>query len=339
MLFQPIITTGDTRYAYASGVIRAKETRLLRKADFYKLAEIPTDELGKAFEEAGYYLKNSENPSIEDYEAGLADAERETLNLIDELLPNSRLPFCLKAKYDFTNAAYLLKCQISGEKPKDAGIVHIGNLSATRLRRLFTAGEKEKIPVEFIHSIEQAKQEYEATKNPATIDITLDKEYLSLLKNCLEGNRFIKEYIGLKSDLLNIKNFVRTRLLKLPYGFFKTVFVPFGKLALNYFDELSDKQEEAIPTKLSVSYLGRRLGDELARAINEKEFLDFDVLCEAYELLFLDNTKFCPFGLEIVYAYWEKITLEITTIRRIILARLSGLPEERIRRIIPYGYL
>jgi len=331
--------TGDTRYAYASGVIRAKETRLLRKADFYKLAEIPIDELGKAFEEAGYYLKNSDNPGVEDYEAGLVEAERETLSLIDELLPDSRLPFYLKAKYDFANAAYLLKCRISGEKPQDAGIVHIGNIGVTRLRRFFAAGEKEKIPDEFIHSIEQAEQEYDATKNPATIDITLDMEYLSLLKSCLEKSRFIKEYIGLKSDLLNIKNLIRTRLLKLPYGFFKTIFVPFGKLPPQFFDELSDKPEEVVSSKLSVSYLGRRLGDELAKAIREKSFLDFDVLSEAYELLFLDNIKFCPFGLELVYAYWEMITFEINTVRRIILARLSGLPEEKIRRIIPYGYL
>ena len=63
------------------------------------------------------------------------------------------------------------------------------------------------------------------------------------------------------------------------------------------------------------------------------------MLSEAYELLFLDNIKFCPFGLELVYAYWEMFTFEINTVRRIILARLSGLPEEKIRRIIPYGYL
>ena len=100
----------DTRYAYAVGVIRVLETRLLNGADLRRMLETDSPQATlETLSDTEYEASLSKVESEWDFETALREEMERIYKLIDKLTQDKELTDIFRIKWDFHNLKVLLK--------------------------------------------------------------------------------------------------------------------------------------------------------------------------------------------------------------------------------------
>lgn len=327
----------DTRYAYAVGKIRALETRLLDKSRFDSLiAARDAEEALRALSDTDYGPFLSELKGARDFEVALNEELKSVLHLVSDLSRDPELTDIFRLRYDFHNLKVLLKIKyLSDRSPitdhlplMDAGLIEPG-----KIRKIIEGEDYKELPEELRTAAEKAIKSFEETHDAQRIDIILDREMYGLFSQRTRdnGHPFLREYFQIDLDLINVKNFLRVKELRLGKSFFEEVFLEGGELKKSLFLKSYEESMNNFSSLLSFTPYGMLVSEGIEHWQENRSWSELERLSDNYLLSFLRRARYVVFGLEPVIAYLLARENEIKMIRMVMVGKLNGLPTDLIR--------
>ena len=336
MIFNaPLVISGDTDYAFASGVVRGKWSKRPGRTEFYRLIDAEPEELGKVLSEIGFA------GAEENVEAALAGHWLETISLVESLSENPEITELLRLFTDFSNAAAAVKAEIFGF---DYGSIHIEGGFASAEDLIKTASGETghgSVPEDVRVAMAIAREAYSKSKLPLLIDVVSDhffgKMYVGRMLS--SGREFLAEYVRRWADIKNLTAYLRIRIAGLPIEDFKRFFIEGGHIDRAEYRTFEALELDGIPARLVFSPYGKPLADAVSRLVHENSFQPLSGLTNVILEDFLRQNIYISFGLEVVLAYAFLVWRELRAVGAIIRMRRAKIDREKIIERVYYGEL
>ena len=197
----------DTDYAAVSAALHAREAKLLTQAMAERMIDAATpEESYKTLLECGY--APLERCTLENVEHALSQARRELYREVSVLAPDKRIIELFQIKYDYHNAKLALKSKRTGEDvPRLA--MDCGRFDAQKVLR----GETSAVSAAMSRAMARAESEVGHSGDLRMAELLLDRacyEEMSALAS-ETGSTFLKDYVALQIDAVNLRTLVRAR--------------------------------------------------------------------------------------------------------------------------------
>ena len=171
--------------------------------------------------------------------------------------------------------------------------------------------------VEMRGAVEDAIEQFARSQDPQEIDIRLDRACYKDMYQAAEesGNDFLKGYVRLLIDTLNVNAFVRLKEVGKPAAFFKRVFLEGGDL-----DESGVEREASnVLTKVGPKGVEKYLEDQ--------------------RMDYVKDALYVPFGIEPIVGYLRAKEAEVKDLRMILTGKVSGMDGEAIKERLRETYV
>ena len=313
--------------------LRVLETRLLDKAKIDRMID------GDSAKEALKVLQESEYANVmtgvkrpEDYEMVLARELKRIYELMYDASPSKALIDIMSIKYDYHNVKVILKGMFL-EKDFSYMLIPVGKEDPSLLKHNIENNNLSDLPKVMKEGIEEAKEDFEANKDPQKIDIILDnamfKEMKEIAKNL--DDRFVDKYVRVLIDSTNIKTLLRVKKQNKDRDFLLEVLIKGGVIDEDTLIHLLNDAPENISNKLSFTDYGEmiKVGIESYTKTGSASLLE--KLIDNYIMDMMKEAKLIPFGVEPVLAYIYAKETEIKVIRIIMVGKLNNISGEVIR--------
>ncbi|MBM3234957.1 V-type ATP synthase subunit C [Candidatus Poribacteria bacterium] len=352
----------DTRYAYAVGVIRVLETRLLNSADLQRMLEADSPQtVLAALSDTEYEISLSKVKSEWDFETALREEMERIYRLTDKLTQDKELTDIFRIKWDFHNLKVLLKSKylqslvdtetrsadVSSppQPPRQQGVNILVPSGLEDLTELEAAVMSEKsdsrmLPEYLQVAITEVESEAEMGIDPQLIDIILDKHAQSLnYRRAAEYSEFLQEYFQIAIDLNNIRNFLRVKILNKDRDFLSKVLLDDGTLKTTLFLNQFDESIENFARAVKYTHYYELIKEGLEDWTENHSLATLEKFSDNYLLNYIKRAKFAILGVEPLLGYLLAKEHEMKLIRIIMIGKLNGLPSESIRERLRETYV
>lgn len=319
--------TMQTQYIHASSRAKALRFKLLTETQLERLLSAKdTEEVRKVLQDTylAPYLAKGDDVSIQNaLDQSVLDAKK----TIESIAPQKEIFEILWLKYDFANLKTIVKGRRLGlntEQLRERCLA-TGKYSIDTIIKAYDEGKLGNLNIFFVEAVEKAN----AAKVVYKIDIVMNIYYFRAMRQVAlkYSDRFIREYSALLIDFFNLESALR--LMRLDAMEQKEIFIYGGMFS-----------RKDIETKKQIFDSYKRLGGEKlwADAISAyDDHGDFSLLektAEEYTLEFLKVQSTGLLSPAPLFAYFSAIKNNAQTIRAIVVAKQSGMPEKEIRRIL-----
>ncbi|MDQ0148502.1 V-type ATP synthase subunit C [Eubacterium multiforme] len=313
--------------------LRVLETRLLDKAKIDRMID------GDSSNEAIKVLQESEYANVmtgvkrpEDYEMVLARELKRIYELMYDASPSKTLIDIMSIKYDYHNVKVILKGMFLKKDFSDM-LIPVGKEDTALLKHSIENNNLGDLPKIMRSGIEEAKEDFEATKDPQKIDIILDNAMFKEMKEIAKklDDRFVDKYVRVLIDSTNIKTLLRVKKQNKDRDFLGEVLIKGGAIDEDTLISLLNDAPENISNKLAFTDYGEmiKVGIESYTKTGSASLLE--KLIDNYLMDMMKEAKFIPFGVEPVLAYIYAKETEIKVIRIIMVGKLNNISGEVIR--------
>lgn len=318
-------------YPYAVSKIKAKENRLLTKANLEQLSqENNIERIVSVLREKEYDFDIVQRP--EDYEIVLKKAEEDLYKLIKEIIEENDFIQIFLSQNDYYNIKLILKSKIQKKEYKN-NLVDSGTISKTEIATIMEKEEYDKLDKQMKGSIKEAMELYEKTKMPFVIDAILDKACFQKMKKLANKikNEFIVKYLEKLIDITNIKTFFRIRKMNQESSLFSMSYIEGGKINQKTFRENLKENEQ----NLKYKFMG--FSNTIEQAIYHYENLD--KFCDNYIMDYMKEAKLKALTIEPIVAYIYARQTELKNIRIIFTGKLNNISNEKIKERLRESYV
>jgi len=329
-----------TDYIFASGYIQSREKYLLTREKIDKMLDAGTpDDALKILYELNYGDASEEVSALE-FETLLSRELEKTYNLILPLVPEREYFAIFLFPNDYHNVKTLLKAEFSGIGA-DKYLINAGSIPLPRLMDLVRNRNYPQMRTEMAHGIREVIDTYGVTQDPQTIDLILDKAcYRDINIETAElENDFVRGYIALKIDAVNLKSFIRVKEMNKPRDFFSRVYMEGGNIPERLFAGGYDETPEQFAEKLDIYGMQALLLKGFAMIRETGRFTALEKLCDDLLMDYVKDAKYASFGIEPLIAYMAARENDIKTVRIIMSGKLANIPAELIRERIRKTYV
>jgi V/A-type H+-transporting ATPase subunit C len=292
------------------------ETDLLTREEILKLTELRTvQDIMNVLALHGYGDGTElENPR--EFEgilsANLEATYKEVYSVISD---ESELNF-LKYPNDYHNLKVLLKAEFLGTDGSGL-LMDSGSIPKEEMAEMVRKREFLGMTVEMRGAVEDAIEQFARSQDPQEIDIRLDRACYKDMYQAAEesGNDFLKGYVRMLIDTLNVNAFVRLKEVGKPAAFFKRVFLEGGDL-----DESGVEREASnVLTKVGPKGVEKYLEDQ--------------------RMDYVKDALYVPFGIEPIVGYLRAKEAEVKDLRMILTGKVSGMDGEAIKERLRETYV
>lgn len=323
----------DDKYLYAVTRIRSLETKLLDKPKIERMIDTKNaEDVVKVLSETEYSSLVSEMSSPLDYEMLLLKELEKTYAFLLEIAPSKEIAYLFLIKYDIHNLKVLLKSSLLGAE-YDELLINIGSIPVIKLKEMV----KEKNFREFDPIIDDALQSLfsnvSETPDPQSINIVLDKSQYEIMYKLAKRSKssFLMSFISAQIDMINIKSFLRIRVLGLGKDFLTKVIISDGKLDNDFYSKYFDEPIETIAEKLWATDYYKVIQEGLESFAKTKSFTKLERLIDDYILEFVKVGKYVAFGIEPIVGYLMAKENEVKIIRIVMVGKINDIPNDIIR--------
>jgi len=297
--------TEDTRYAYVNGIIRALEARFLTKGHFDRL--VATD-----FSSYDTILSDTPYTGQRDMEVGI-EAEENTLRGFFD-------------KYCFTEE-----------------VIHFLNWPEQihNLKVKLKGGGDDLLYMQVDDTIESWPEvvdevaRFAIDKDPFVLSTNLDKILCCYLYQAAQFVQFFEGYYRLHFELENIRSFFRARQFENRRHILEQVYIPVGRLELNFLIENLDVGQD----NLGRNFFNTPYADVVEKGglyfEENNSFLRLERLCEENRLEYLLQARRMTFGVEPLFGYYQFKMSEIRKLRQVYWGKLNEVGLEELKESIP----
>ncbi len=325
------INEGD--YAYASGLIRAKEPKLLGAGQFTRMLDAPSvEEAYKVLMETGYGYGEGAVTGIYAFDRLLSDEMKKCLMLLLEISPEAETIRAFQRRYDYFNIKVLLKAELS-EQEVPPILLETGTIDSDSIKRMMRERDYDGFTPLMKEAVAEVYDTFHRMKDPQTVDLIIDRASYRQFAADLRiiDSSFLWEIADYLTDITNIKMFIRARTLKKSWDFIKKLLLDGGTITEETYLKNSDKDIETFIDAIGSSKYGEavRKGLELVRSGKNSSGLEkqLDDLLMSY----IRSAKLVTIGVEPLIAYLFAKEAEIRNVRMIMTGRVNKLPADMIR--------
>lgn len=317
--------TVKTEYMYSTPRFRFAEGKMLSLSKMYELAF--------SDDEASVLNALEENGNVFFADTAYVNVGDEVLNnafkLLSDISENEDVYSFLRYPYDCHNIKCAIKCSI---RKQDASSL------------MYTCGAKNYMcavdgvengdfsvyPENMAKAALSAIEIYAKTKNPAFIDMTLDKAcFADMLKDAEKtGSSYLVSLVKTKIDLINIITFVRvcrTTSEILREDVFNNAYICGGALDMDIYKQCLSLGVKEFKEKLSSTKY-----DSIICDVNSPLWVMEKAADEAY-LKLVYESRYISFGVEVGAGYIAAKEMEAKNIRILINGLHSHIGGERIK--------
>lgn len=319
----------DTEYLQATARVRALENKMVKAADFQKMAE------AKNAEEA--YKVISEAPlcqgyDIADYSKALDRSLEEAYQLVSTIAPDTGLVRLFRCKYDGHNIKTAIKATKADTDSTDT-YMPLGNIPVDTVLEAVASGDYGTFPPVFAEAAVEAAEALAKTGNPQAVDIILDKAVLRELAAIAveNGNPFLTRFVTAQVDIANIRAAVRVKRMGKDVNFLNQVLTEGGEIDPHKLREASLREgwDELLEVIAGTAF-GSVLEPSFTELREGGSLTQFEKLCDNVLVEMLRATKFVPFGIEALVAYLYGKECEAKAARIIMASKLAGVGSQQI---------
>ena len=325
-------------YAYALGVLKSRENKIISKKHMMELAGVADlDALLKGLSDTGYgpYLNRANTPL--EYELAVEKALAEEISEARSLLSPKKhwVIDVFLLKYDFFNLKIFLRAKLFGRKLQAQSFSVLGSITPEEFVSLLEKEDEETM--KFFEEkglgyvVGNALTIFKKSNDIVRVDNYIDKamfsKILEMIPRDVEGN-FFRNYWKVVIDSFNLLSYLRLKREGRESSF-KDYFIHGGNL------EVSDFEEFSIG-KSPVAELWDSVKDEFEKS---SSLTMFEMRMRAYLQKFAKETKLLKsMAPETVAGYLLEKEHEAQNIRLIIALKEKGVDPKIIEKLVSDSY-
>lgn len=327
------MTDSNKDYVFASSRVRGVEKNLLTRDKAEKMADSRTiSEALKILLDLGYGSEERQDSVGENQIDELLSEELlKTYDFIVAIAPDKKDFSTFLYPYDYHNLKVLLKAEFA-DIDGSAYLMNIGTIGGDRLTAMVRERNFVAMNAVMKDAVLEAIDVFARTKDPQMIDFIFDRAcYTEMLQAAEEtGSSFIKDYVKLMIDVINLKTFARLRAMKRSWDFFQKVFLPGGRVPEKLFMAAYEESWEQLAEKLLPYGLTETAALGGAAIRETGRFTILERLCDDRVMDFAGSAKYISFGIEPLAAYLIAKEGEIRLARIILAGLAQGIDREQI---------
>lgn len=313
--------------------LRVYETKLLDKAKIDRMIDSNSaEEALKVLQETEYANVMTNVKRAEDYEIILTEELKRLFSVMYDISPEKSLVDLMSIKYDYQNIKVILKGMFLNQDLSYL-LIHVGTVNAETLKGYIQNDNLSDLAPEMRAAIEEAKADFEDTKDPQRVDIILDKYMFKALVRLKKeiGDSFVDKYVESLIDSTNLKTLLRVKKQNKGREFFASVIIEGGSIDKDKLMGMLNDAAENISTKLAYTNYADfvRSGIEYYTKTGSVSLLE--KLADNYVMDMMKDAKIIPFGVEPLLAYIYAKETEIKIIRIIMVGKLNNISAEVVR--------
>lgn len=336
----------------ASTSTRIYEEDLLSYRDLERLNEYESlSEVLNSLNDSSYGRFIADLSRDEEYEIILNKELKRVYEKISEISPDKNISAYLIEKYNFHNLKVLVKEIIQEEDYshiyQDMGNVDLDYIKRELLKTTdetfnFVIEEKKDDRDEYLTYARDAIKAYEEIKDPAMIDISLDKSYYEKLSKLADatGLESLIVYTKEAIDLVNIKTLLRIKSQGSDIDSLARAVIEGGNILKEDILNMFNLDSSGILVKSSNYDIYPYLRDAFDKDKSEEEIsLDLEKAIDDHFMDFAKEAKSMTYGPEVLLAYLISKENEIKNLRIIFISKLNSLPKDFSRERLRETYV
>ncbi|MFH1565001.1 MAG: V-type ATPase subunit [bacterium] len=346
-----------SKYLYITGRLRVKETRMFNAVDLERMVDAPSaKEAFRVLNDTDFSDNLLELPDgkLENFQKVLDEELHDVRKFLKQNISDNNTVRYLALKYNFSNLKILLKEKLF-EETKSEIESDLANVNRDFLRecieyeppRRKTKNKRKKVALKDLKlayhlAVKEVLDYYKNNsedKNPAMIDLILDKHYYAELLRWAKffSSSFIKDYIIAQIDLQNILTFLRLKRGERGKDILELAIIDGGKIKTNIFKTSIEKSLDHFKKELNKTDYWMDIKNGWVFYIQNNEFWMLERDIDNILVRILKKAKYITYGPEVAFAYlWGKHN-EVRNIRIIMLAKINNIEpkliKERVREI------
>jgi V/A-type H+-transporting ATPase subunit C len=338
-----------TNYIYASAKIRALEPRILDETDIERMIDAP--DLNSAFKILNDtdYADNLLDLKPSEYRKALSLDFEQLHDLLQKITPDQSLFELILLERDFTNIKLLFKAKLFGidvEKFIKENVIytpeHLEDFiyethihTPKVLKAYITEQKGQVLDHEIKDVIYRVSKKINEKTRPDELDAILTQEYFDLKQELAKevGSRFIKNYVKMEIDNLNLLIWVRAKRLGLNKEKLNEKLIHGGHADIKKMVWLYPEEARGLKSFVNANFdmyvteAFETFCEDNNLFLLEKEFED-------YKTRYARQAKRFSYGPEVVFAYFLAKQNAIQNIRIILTGKLNNLPKEEIKKTL-----
>ena len=334
-----MLKVNQDSYAYASGLLRARELKLLDKNRIDRMLEATkAEDAYRVLAEAEYGMDIDSIKSVFDFESLLAEEMKKTYDLLLEIGPDEEVINVFQKRYDYFNMKVLLKAELSNQDAPPI-LLDKGFYDTDELVRMIRDRDYEQLDQIMQNAIAQVYDVFSRTRDSQVIDLIFDKALYHQFYVELKGikSKFANELADIIVDITNIKMFTRLKALNKPLEFIEKVLLDGGIIDENiYFDNVETSTDDFLNDIEWTEY-----SKTIQKSIkNNKDIHTLEKVLDDHLMNYIiQQSKQVTIGIEPFIAFLFAKEAEIKNVRIILTGKINGLSNDLIRERLRLVYV
>ncbi len=328
-----------TDYIFPSALIRSREKKLIKEEQFRSMTDSGSlDEICSAIQNAGY---GSETLPfrLDTYQQVLKDENSNIFNEIKELSESYEGLNVLIYVNDYHNIKVFIKAELLGIDRSDI-ILNNGTIPAKVMEEA-VRDRKATFVTDYMHdAVMESAEVFGRTRDPQYVDFVCDKYCFMEINRAAEAsnNEFIKGYIKLWIDTINLKTYLRVKSLGYGKSYFQDVFVPGGDMDLVTYTKVYEADAQNFAARFNASDLHDAITAGREHLDKTGDYSVIEKLCDNALVDYIKGAQRISYGVEVLFAYLVAKQMEIKNIRILMAGKIAGMSPEKIAERIRKTY-
>lgn len=318
-------------YTYASSRVRSVEKNLLSRERVDKMVDSRTPEDALKILYDAEYGDGSEPVRAADFDQLLTGELKKSYDFILSIAPDPKDFRAFLYPYDYHNLKTLMKAEFMGIEAPD-NLIDVGTIPVEGLAAMVRERNFLSLTPLMKQAFGEALEVVSRTRDPQMVDLIFDQACYGDMKLAAElsGSGFLRDYVSLLIDTINLKTFVRARQMGRSWDFFSKVYLQGGRIPEKLFVSGYEEAYEQFAEKLTPYGLSTALAEGGTALKETGRFTRLEKLCDDRIIEFAKQAKYVSFGIEPLAAYLIVKEYEIRTARIVMSGLLQGLSREMI---------
>lgn len=282
-------------YPYANGTIKALENKVLDRNKLFVLAKYDKTEFVNVLLAMNYGNIGS---TVEELILNEMKKTKEVINSVSPCIEDTNLFYLVN---DAQNIKILYKIKNFNLIDKEQFLQDNGGIDNVILANAILNDDLEPLTKKEKNLIISLNEKTKDITNPKDLSIIIDDEMYKYSLNT--ANHIMKVYLVAKIDITNVTSMLRSKNLNWSFEDFEKVFITGGKININIFKEIYDKDLEIISKAFAPYY-----NEKISRIISAKlGFSRLEVEFDRLILTIMAEYKDDPFTIgPLIYYYLLK---------------------------------
>lgn len=323
----------NLNYAYAVGLVRALETKLLDETAYSSLLSTKLERFLPLFlEVTGVKGGEKKDPIL--ILDNLEESYNETFARIRSLIIEDEMRRLVSLRYDYELLKIILKEGRVPEIRVSVNLLERSNYGFGKLKTLLE--NRREIEVgEILFKTYRAfidKRDAGGREIDHACDCAYYREVFRLLDTC--NNDFIRNYFIREIDAVNILTSLRLKIQGKKRSVLKDNYIPFGSIDLRYLEDGFEMNIDGFSSLIQFSPMGVCLASVDRARDEEEQVAQLERLFDNALYRYLKDSIFVTFGIEPLFTFLWLKERELKNLRTIFVGRISGVSPEEIRRYL-----